>query len=278
MKSFSTSCRIGLWLILFGGSLLLFSCDKQESPVGLMVTFDEKYGQIEVGGKFVGLEFHHSRPLPTRISFYYPVANSIDLSTDYWKRDESRPLSLLIKVGDRLDTLETQSLPYTYAPHTVEFEKKDSLYHLAISYHFCDDLPVVVWKINLKNTTHQLREYRLTTGLRMVLRSCHSYHWIEESRGEYRRSGSEYLSYFENSEVDSAVIFVTHPEEKPISERRNPVDSSERKNSTVSNFKKFSETRSKLESCSVDRIVPRSRSGHTDGALQLRMAKKCRQV
>ena len=47
-----------------------------------------------MGGPFAGAEFHESRPLPSRISFYYPVANSIDLSTDYWKRGDSRPMAV----------------------------------------------------------------------------------------------------------------------------------------------------------------------------------------
>jgi hypothetical protein len=50
----------------------------------LSYSFDKHYGQVEVGGRYVGAEFHESRPIPSRISFYYPVANSIDLSTDYW--------------------------------------------------------------------------------------------------------------------------------------------------------------------------------------------------
>lgn len=216
MKSFLLLSRYVLWMFLMSLQFTLISCDRKEIQSNLSVSFEGKFGQIEVGGKYVGLEFHHSRPLPARISFYYPVANSIDLSIDYWKRDESRPLSLVIKTAERLDTLETQSLSYKYTPYTVQFEKKDSLYHVTISYHFCDDLPLVVWKINLKNVSQKSREYQLHTFLKMVLRSCHSYQWIEESRGEYRHSGAEYVSYFDNSQVDSAVIFVTHPGQKPI--------------------------------------------------------------
>lgn len=224
MKSFTALSRRGLWMLILSILLALISCDKKEIHSNLSVNFDGKYGQIEVGGKYVGLEFHHSRPLPARISFYYPAANSIDLSTDYWERDESRPLSLVMKTGNRLDTLETQSLSYQYTPYTVQFEKKDSLYHLTLSYHFCDELPLVVWKINLKNVSHKSREYQFHTVLKKVLRSCHSYQWIEESRGEYRHLGAEYISYFENSQVDSAVVFVTHPGPKPIPEVINSVD------------------------------------------------------
>jgi hypothetical protein len=52
----------------------------------IAVAFHGGYGSIEVGGPYAGFESHHSRPLPSRISFYAPVANSMDLSTDYWRR------------------------------------------------------------------------------------------------------------------------------------------------------------------------------------------------
>ncbi|MEZ4763341.1 MAG: hypothetical protein R3C26_09140 [Calditrichia bacterium] len=45
----------------------------------IAVPFAGKRGQVEVGGNFAGAAFHHSRPLPSRISFFYPVANSLDL-------------------------------------------------------------------------------------------------------------------------------------------------------------------------------------------------------
>lgn len=56
--------------------------DNKNNRDPLEYFFDKKYGQVEVGGPYVGAEFHESRPLPLRISFYYPVANSIDVSTD----------------------------------------------------------------------------------------------------------------------------------------------------------------------------------------------------
>ena len=55
--------------------------------------------KIEVGGPFAGIELHHSSPLLQRISFFYPVANSLDESTDYWKRDTSFIMQLGLKTG-----------------------------------------------------------------------------------------------------------------------------------------------------------------------------------
>ena len=54
----------------------------------------KEVGQIEIGSPYVGIEIHKSFPLLNRISFYYPVANSIDISTDYWKRENFRIMSL----------------------------------------------------------------------------------------------------------------------------------------------------------------------------------------
>ena len=59
----------------------------------------KEVGQIEIGSRYVGVEIHKSFPLLNRISFYYPVANSIDVSTDYWTREKFRIMSLGLKVG-----------------------------------------------------------------------------------------------------------------------------------------------------------------------------------
>ena len=64
-------------------SLGIFDAQAQ----GPETVFTGKFGQVEVGGRYAGAEFHGSRPLPSRISFFYPVANSVDLSKDYWKRE-----------------------------------------------------------------------------------------------------------------------------------------------------------------------------------------------
>ena len=43
----------------------------------IAVAFQGGYGSIEVGGPYAGVESHHSRPLPSRLSFFAPVANSM---------------------------------------------------------------------------------------------------------------------------------------------------------------------------------------------------------
>ncbi|MBF8296415.1 MAG: hypothetical protein HW389_2960, partial [Bacteroidetes bacterium] len=82
-------------------TMLAQAQDNKNNLDPLEYFFDKKYGQVEVGGPYVGAEFHESRPLPSRISFYYPVANSIDVSTDYWKRSASAPLAIAIRIGEK---------------------------------------------------------------------------------------------------------------------------------------------------------------------------------
>ena len=66
----------------------------------LTIESTKEVGQIEVGSPYVGIEIHKSFPLLNRISFYYPVANSIDISEDYWKRENYRIMTVGLKVGD----------------------------------------------------------------------------------------------------------------------------------------------------------------------------------
>ncbi|NIV11194.1 MAG: hypothetical protein GWN62_07845, partial [Aliifodinibius sp.] len=96
------------------------------------------------GGNFVGAEFHHSRPLPSRISFYYPVANSIDLSTDYWMRDESQPFLIRLNFDGQIKEIGTEPWTYRYTPFFAAFEKADSSYQMLITYHFSKDFPAMV--------------------------------------------------------------------------------------------------------------------------------------
>src|ERR1044071_9694523 len=71
----------------------------QWSVPGRSYRFERGYGQVEVGGRSVGVECQRGRPIPSRVSFYYPVANSIDLSTDYWRRDESLPFAIGLQIN-----------------------------------------------------------------------------------------------------------------------------------------------------------------------------------
>jgi hypothetical protein len=173
--------------------------------------FNGHYGQIEVGGKYAGLEFHHSRPLPSRISFYYPVANSIDLSYDYWQRDQSRPYTMLVQHKDKTDSIALVSCDYVYTPCRVEFELIDTDYRLQIDYDFCDDLPAVVVQSKLKNMNDQTTEFSIFTDLTIILRTCQTYITRLPAAIEFGANHQYALARFNSSDTDSSLLFIINP-------------------------------------------------------------------
>jgi hypothetical protein len=181
----------------------------------LEVFFDGQYGQIEVGGKYVGVEFHHSRPLPSRISFYYPVANSLDFSTDYWTRDESRPFSLLIEHDGKIDSIGLQAFSYYYTPFSVTFQKEFDEYILTILYNFCEDIPVLVYKIMLENKSPDTGEFIVHTKARLVLRTSHTYKFKPATRNYYDNNKSQFIAEFNHLDTDSTLIFISNVAEEP---------------------------------------------------------------
>jgi hypothetical protein len=108
---------LGSFLFLF----FLFSCSPTNHKIHLDVYFNGSYGQVEIGGKYIGVEFHQSRPLPSRISFYYPVANSIDYSTDYWERYKSFPFTIVIKSESKTSRITIRLLFHTMFVMTFRF-------------------------------------------------------------------------------------------------------------------------------------------------------------
>ncbi|MFZ0391318.1 MAG: hypothetical protein WAN36_12745, partial [Calditrichia bacterium] len=174
----------------------------------LAVSFTDGHGQAEVGGKYVGAEFHQSRPLFSRLSFYYPVANSLDLSTDYWKRDESLPFQVVVTANGRPDTVGLEAFEYRYAPYFIEFHKAFPDYSLTFSYHFCEDLPVMALALTVKNTADSLVEYAVKTSLTPILRTCQTYAWKIEPVCRFSADGRIFAADFKDAETDSTTLFI----------------------------------------------------------------------
>src|SRR5512140_3064290 len=106
VRRYRTAVRSLVLIAMTAGVARMMAQEIASSNDPLSYRFTGQRGQVEVGGPYVGMEFHHSRPSPSRISFYYPVANSIDLSTDYWKRGDSRPMAAGVRVkGDSIRCL-----------------------------------------------------------------------------------------------------------------------------------------------------------------------------
>lgn len=171
--------------------------------------FDGKYGQAEVGGRFAGAEFHHSRPLPSRISFYYPVANSIDLSTDYWKRDESLPMLVGVKVNSGIKRwLGKEPWAYTLSPHKVNFTENENGLQYSMSYEFCFNEPAMVFTLKIKNISITPDTVSLYTHLKLALRTCQTYARKDSAYTEYDESTKTAFAYFDVPETQYATCFV----------------------------------------------------------------------
>jgi len=188
----------------------LFSCSGINPEKKLDVKFDGGYGQLEFGGKYAGAEFHHSRPLPSRISFYYPVANSIVSSADYWNRDKSVPFTLVLKSSSRTDTLDQMSCPYEAAPFSAVFKQTAGSFEITHSYSVCDDLPVLVWQAEILNNTDKSADLLLESSMLAVLRTSHTFSLKDKPLIKYSRGRLTGTAFFAEQETDSALLFITN--------------------------------------------------------------------
>lgn len=170
--------------------------------------FSGRYGQIEIGAKYAGIEFHHSRPLPSRISFYTPVANSIDLSTDYWKRDQSMPLKIALNIdGHDLDP-GSRSLTYMYTPWRICFT--DTFRNVTGTYQYFteDSIPGFIFEISLENTDSTAKDIDLESAMNMTLRTSHTYAWIRADRIDLDWNDQCFRAEFPNAAADSTAVLV----------------------------------------------------------------------
>jgi len=181
----------------------------------LAYMFDKGYGQVEVGGPYVGMEFHDSRPLPSRISFYYPVANSIDLSTDYWKRGDSHPMAIGVRYGvGKKRLLGLESWEYTLSPHTVTFHREERSVAYSIRYEFCFNEPAAVMTMILRNISDNQLPIELYTHLRLMLRTCQTFARKDLPITEYDGTTGALGAHFDDPETDSATVFVLNSGER----------------------------------------------------------------
>ncbi|MBU2493783.1 MAG: hypothetical protein KJ571_14235 [Bacteroidetes bacterium] len=173
--------------------------------------------QIEVGGPYAGLEFHHSSPRLQRISFYYPAANSIDNSTDYWKRDTTNILNIKLKMNEgRFEELGNEIWEYNLTPYRVNFYKEDQYKRIEISYEFCKNSPAFLIKYSILNISDKLTTFNLVTELTTVLKTCHTYNTINADSTSIFNDNSSYKYSFNNIETKFAQLFIINAGEKPV--------------------------------------------------------------
>ncbi len=177
----------------------------------LVFPFDKKYGQVEVGGPYAGVEFHKSRPLPSRISFYYPVANSIDLSTDYWKRDESRPFAFGVKIGNnKKKWIGRDGWRYELSPHTVTFFDEDASLSYQLKYEFCLSEPAMVMSMTMINRTKTQQHVTAYSHLLLALRTCQTYGRKDSASVRYISEEQSIIAKFPDTDTKNAAVFVVN--------------------------------------------------------------------
>jgi hypothetical protein len=186
----------------------------REDP--LEYRFTGRYGQVEVGGPYAGAEFHNSLPLPSRISFYYPVANSIDLSTDYWKRGDSHPM----QVGLRIDKqpvrwIGTEPWEYALSPHKVAFRREDAGLTCAMRYEFGMKEPVMVIRFTVVNATSDRKLIETTFRIAVSLRTCQTYARFDSAMVTYDSVASAFIAGFNEPQTAGTSVFVQNVGEKP---------------------------------------------------------------
>ncbi len=180
--------------------------------------FSRGYGQIEVGGPYAGAEFHESRPLPTSIALFYPVANIIDLSTDYWHRgEESFPMVLGVKVGDGVPLrLGREAWPNLRSPHRVVFTSEREGIRYRIDYSFCLSEPAMVFTLTLLNETPESLPLEIYTHLVLSLRTSHTFRRRDSALTRVEPDGRSIVARFPYDDTDSTSVFVLNVGEPPF--------------------------------------------------------------
>ena len=172
--------------------------------------------QVEIGNHYMGIELHHSCPALQRISFYYPAANSIDLSNDYWKRDSSFVSALGLKIGNAsVDWLNLKQFKFDLTPYRVVFYKKLNNAEINIRYEFCKDKPAMVVTYQIKNIGSRTSTFELYSDLETTLKTSHSYKIKDKAWTEHTDKGNAVYTNFNDPETMEVQIFVVNAGEKP---------------------------------------------------------------
>lgn len=206
-------------LVLFVLFFILTGCGQQrgESLKDELAVSFKGDASVEIGSPFVGLEFHHSSPLPQRISFYYPVANSIDLSTDYWTRDKSFSMVMGLKVGKAESKwIGFELFEMKLTPYEVTYSKKEENLDFTVNYQFSKDNPVVIITYTIKNTSSRSEFFEFYTDLQASLRTSHTYATKDKAWSEFERKGNSIFINFEEAETQNVQLFATNAGLQPV--------------------------------------------------------------
>ncbi len=202
-------------IIVITTVLLLVGCNTSPDEQ-LAVNYAGDAG-LEVGGPYVGLAFHHSAMIPQRISLFYPVANSIDHSRDYWTRDTSFTMDWELRIDEGpVQPLGRDSVPFEFTPYAVTFTDERDSFTLTADYRFCQGQPAVIQTLILENTTSQSQRYRFDYRLKTGLRTCHTFKIVDDCRTVIDEARQTVFSYFDDPDTKQACVFVISAGAKPV--------------------------------------------------------------
>ncbi|MGE5314064.1 MAG: hypothetical protein ACM3Q4_05175 [Acidobacteriota bacterium] len=198
--------------------LLLLFVFVSGADAELRAVFANRYGPVEVGGSFAGAAFHESRPLPTRISFFYPVANSVDLNDEETDGHAEALFALGVKKTDSpFMRLGTEGWNYVLSPHTVLFSKDTAGASYSIRYQFCVTQPAMVVTYTITNTSKKAGRYEVLTQAALTLRTSRTY--ARKTRAVMRiiRPLGAVVARFNAADADSSSLFVMNAGDAPSS-------------------------------------------------------------
>ncbi len=205
-------------MLLPGWACAMLMLDAWAGQSAPETRFSGRFGQVEVGGRYAGAEFHGSRPLPARISLFYPVANSIDLSTDYWKRGESRPMVVGIGVdGGRRRWVGKEGWEYSVSPHRVQFTRSEDGLDFRMSYEFCLNEPAMVYMLCIRNRTSRAVRLEAYTHLKATLRTCQTYARLDSASTAVSAAGTTLMAQFPEPQAGMTCLFVGNAGAVPAS-------------------------------------------------------------
>ena len=207
--------KMKMYLLIFLFLPILLFSQNNLNPI----SFD-KNAKIEVGSNFVGLEFHKSRPLPQRISFYYPLANSVDVSTDYWYRDTTFAIKGSVEFGNEKIDLTNELFPFTLTPFYVGFKKDYSDKTIKITYHFTDKTRSAVITYTIINKSDKSKNVKYNLENNLSLKTSHTFAYKNDFRYETKENKLFVAEHLSN-ETGQAVIYILYPDEKPSEARLN---------------------------------------------------------
>lgn len=191
------------------------SVDKtRSSPIALNFKGE---AQVEIGGPFVGVELHKGSFLPTRISFFYPAANSIYLADDYWTRGSSRIMAMGLKFGDGPAKWLTQKPDsFDLTPWSVVYHDRDAEKQMTVRYEFTRDYPAMVMTVVLKNLTNKAQAVEFATRLDTSLKTSHSFITRDRAWTTYDAATGTIYTGFDQPDTLQPKLFVSNVGDAPV--------------------------------------------------------------